>query len=144
MIRMLRYGSIGLALLVATPAGARQQAPFGPWLTETGNLEIAIAPCGARLCGSVTRVINTRSMAAQARNSRPVYVGMKILTDVRRSGDHYRGRIFNRDNGRTYDCNIRVQADGSLQIRAYVVVPLVGRTQIWRRPPPPATPRIAR
>lgn len=141
---MLQYGLIGLVLLVATPAGARQQAPFGPWLTETGNLEIAIAPCGARLCGIVTRVINNRSMAAQARNGRPAYAGMKILTNVRRSGYHYRGRLFNRDDGKTYDCNIRIQADGSLQIRAYVLSPLIGRTQVWRRPPAPVTPRVAR
>lgn len=144
MTRAFQYGLIGLFLLMATPAEARQQAPLGPWLTQTGNLEIALAPCGARLCGTVTRVIANRAMAAQTPDTRPAYVGMKILTDVRREGDHYRGRIFNRDDGRTYDCNIRIQADGSLQIRAYIVLPLVGRTQVWRRPPSPVTPRTVR
>lgn len=134
MTKTFRYGLIGLILVAATPAWSRQQAPLGPWITETGNLEIALAPCGARLCGTVTQVMANRAMAAQARDARPAYVGMKILTDVRRDGDHYRGRIFNRDDGRTYDCRLQVQADGRLQVRAYVIVPLVGRTQIWRRP----------
>lgn len=144
MTKAFRYGLIGLIILAATPAWGRQQAPLGRWITETGNLEIALAPCGARLCGTVVRVMANRAMAAQARQTRPAHIGLEILTDVRREGDHYRGRIFNREDGRTYDCHIRVQGDGSLQVRAYVVLPLLGRTQVWRRPPAPSTPRQRR
>ena len=51
-----------------TPAFGQSTAPdggsasLGRWLTDNGNLEIEIAPCGAALYGTVTKVLAIRSM----------------------------------------------------------------------------------
>jgi hypothetical protein len=40
--------------------------PTGRWLTESGNLEVVVAPCAADLCGTVARVLANRSMSHAA------------------------------------------------------------------------------
>ena len=120
-------------LLLATSATAQAVSPRGNWIVASGNLEVAIAPCGRVMCGTVARVIANRSMRASGSPGAPARVGDKLITNLRRDGDVYRGRIFNRENGRTYDCTVRVGADGRLEVRPYVLLAVFGRSQIWRR-----------
>ena len=131
-------------------AGAAQADPRGLWLTASGNLEVRIAPCGAALCGKVARVIADQSMSRpgepMAADAQPAREGMDILSgfapsaseatpDGRRVTTEWRGRIFNRENGKTYDCLMSVGEHGELNLRAYVGLPLFGKTQAWQRVP---------
>ncbi|AMP07569.1 DUF2147 domain-containing protein [Collimonas pratensis] len=63
---------------------AGSAGPLGKWVTESGNLEVDIAPCGAALCGSVSRVISNRSMSpggeAPKADALPL-AGLKSLSD---------------------------------------------------------------
>jgi hypothetical protein len=67
----LAWASIALTSIwfAMTPAFGQSTAPdgggalLGRWLTDNGNLEIEIAPRGAALCGTVTKVLANRSMA---------------------------------------------------------------------------------
>jgi uncharacterized protein (DUF2147 family) len=47
------------------------------------------------------------------------------------------GEIYNRENGKTYDCTMSVSTAarpaGELVLRAYVGIPLFGKTQHWQR-----------
>ena len=119
----------------ANPLGA---AESGRWLTESGNLEVDIAPCGEALCGSVVRVIANRSMSGpgapmQAADSRSP-LGMNLLSDFTPVGNgEWKGKIYNRENGETYDCLIELLAPDQLKVRAYKGLPLFGKTQVWRR-----------
>ncbi len=112
----------------------------GRWLTESGNLEVNIASCGKALCGTVVKVLGNRSMSnpnatMQAADSRPA-LGMQILSDFVASGDgEWSGRIYNRENAKSYDCNMQLIAPDQLKIRAYKFLPIFGKTQIWKRVP---------
>jgi len=130
-------------LLLATPACAQvpesEPGPtmHGRWLTQSGNLEVELAPCGAALCGTVVKVIANRSMADPGKtvaDPAPI-LGVKIMHDFAGTGPggELQGRIFNRENGKTYDCLISLQSVDELRVRAYVGIPLFGQTQIWRR-----------
>lgn len=131
-------------------AGDAAGDPRGRWITASGNLEVAVAPCGPRLCGTVTRVLGNRSMtpgggemqAADARSP----LGMAILkdfepldADAKQPATQWRGEIYNRENGKTYRCTMRVSTErvaaGELVLHAYVGLPLFGRTQQWQRAP---------
>lgn len=110
----------------------------GRWATQSGNLEVEIAPCSNALCGTVVRVIANNSMskpgAAMAPTDARSPLGMKILSDFKPSGDaEWKGRIYNREDGETYDCVMTLAAPDQLKIRAYKVLPLFGKTQLWRR-----------
>ena len=145
---------IAVVLLIALlAASARAEAdPRGLWLTASGNLEVRVDPCGAALCGKVERVIANQSMnrpgEAMAADAQPAREGMTILSDFTpaasetapdglRVTTEWRGHIFNRENGKTYDCLMSVGPTGELLLRAYVGVPLFGKTQSWQRVPSP-------
>jgi len=118
----------------AAPAAAEAIAPNGLWLSASGYLEIEVAPCGEALCGKVTKVRENRSMAGTPLSEAQSPLGMKILTDMKPTGKGtFRGSIYNRDNGKTYDCEIRSLSSDRLQVRAYKLIPLFGKTQIWTR-----------
>jgi uncharacterized protein (DUF2147 family) len=129
------------ALLVAAvwPAGAAPDtAPSGVWVTETGNLEVQLAPCGPAICGTVVKVLANRSMSGPGAemvpaDARPA-LGMKLLTDFTPSGEgEWKGQIYNRENGKTYSALMTHPAPDQLVIRGYVGLPLFGKTQVWRR-----------
>jgi uncharacterized protein (DUF2147 family) len=109
-------------------------------VTESGNLEVDIAPCGKALCGTVVKVLTDQSMAGPSKTmaaDAPSPLGVKVLSDFMPSGDsEWHGQIYNRENGKTYDCLMSLASADQLKIRPYVGVPLVGKTQIWRRAVP--------
>jgi len=122
----------------AAPAAAGAIAPNGLWLTESGNLQIELAPCGEALCGKVTKVLGNRAMSGSGPSTAPAATpGMEILKDMKPTGDGaYRGSIYNRENGKTYDCEIRSLSADRLKVRAYKFITLFGKTQIWTRVSP--------
>jgi uncharacterized protein (DUF2147 family) len=125
-----------LAAAALSSGMAAAQDTRGTWLTESGNLEVEIASCGAELCGTVVKVLADRSMAdpgKQFADAKPA-MGLKILHDfVPAATGELQGKIYNRENGKTYDCLLSLQSPDELKVRAYVGMPLFGKTQIWRR-----------
>jgi uncharacterized protein (DUF2147 family) len=130
------------ALLALAACGQAQESKpstgqLGTWLTESGNLEVEIAPCGQALCGTVVKVVANRSMSEPGKSlpsDAPSPLGMKVLTDFTPSGDgEWRGQIYNRENGKTYDCLMSLESSDQLKVRPYVGMPMLGKTQIWRR-----------
>lgn len=115
--------------------------PLGRWVTESGNLEVDVAPCGDALCGTVVKVLANRSMSApggemDAADKRPA-IGMTILSGFRLVGKgEYKGEIYNRENAKTYSATIKPAKGDQLLVHGYVLLPLFGKTQVWRRPSP--------
>ena len=138
----------------ASPSASHPKAPLGRWITESGNLEVDVAPCTTHnnaaatsantggsptLCGKVVRVLANRSMSAPgtdmaAADARPA-LGMTLLSALRDTGSgDYQGEIYNRENAKTYRATLTPAEPDQLLVRAYVGIPLFGKTQVWRRP----------
>jgi uncharacterized protein (DUF2147 family) len=62
-------------------------------------------------------------------------IGMKILTGIRQNADGFDcGEVVDPDNGETYQCQIHLDPSGNqLEVRGYVGIPMLGRTQTWLR-----------
>jgi uncharacterized protein (DUF2147 family) len=147
---MLRFFSFSFALslasivLATTPAGAQSSTPIGVWLHDNKRIEIKIAPCGETLCG--TLVWFKRPNDAQglplvdvknpdsALRARPL-LGLVVLDGLHRAGTNtwVDGNIYDPDDGATYAASMSMQDDGSLQVRAYVLMPMLGKTFVWTR-----------
>lgn len=130
-------------VLAALPLHA--QTPSGPsafegrWITESGNLEVEIARCGEAWCGTVSRVLGNRSMSMSGQEMNPAdtrpALGMKILSGLKPSGDSASldGEIYNRENAKTYSVRLALDGPRLMAVRAYLGLPLFGKTQVWQR-----------
>jgi uncharacterized protein (DUF2147 family) len=148
LLRTLAVAGLASAAFWAIAQPAAAADPRGRWVTESGNLEVEIASCGAALCGTVTKVLGNRSMSSEGNAMQPVDgrspLGMKLLdgfvpvnaADTERPTE-WSGEIYNRENGKTYRCRMALgkgtDASGRLVLRAYVGIPLFGKTQHWQR-----------
>jgi len=89
--------------------------------------------------GVVTKLLDPSALATcekctDARKGRPV-IGMEILTGLKRNADSYSGgEILDPDNGEIYRATIFLMDQGNkLDLRAFIGIPLLGRTQTWIR-----------
>jgi uncharacterized protein (DUF2147 family) len=136
-----------LALLGLGGAAAAADPPVaGRWLSESGSGVIAIANCGAELCGKIVWLkepIRDGGPAVDRRNpdpalrTRPI-CGLPMLGGFHESdpGRWTDGWIYSPENGKTYRATLSLGADGKLKLRGYVGIPLFGETQIWTRADP--------
>ena len=59
--------------------------------------------------------------------------GLEILTNFDKDGNTYvDGKIYDPKSGKTYSCKMTLKGD-KLDIRGYVGVSLLGRTETWKR-----------
>jgi uncharacterized protein (DUF2147 family) len=146
----LFFFMIAAAFCFITPAAQAESAPapLGWWLDQTGTGGILIAPCGAKLCGNIEWLKTPLNAQGQpktdtlnpdpAQQSR-LLCGLPILWNFipDNSGGWTGGFVYDPKSGKTYTSNMHVQADGSLSIRGYIGIPLLGRSAVWTRPPEP-------
>jgi uncharacterized protein (DUF2147 family) len=61
--------------------------------------------------------------------------GYRILKDFTYSGkgEWTNGTIYDPENGSTYNCVIKLKDDNTIDIRGYVGVKALGRTDVWKR-----------
>ncbi len=135
-----------LACLCLMPPARAQTAPQGWWLDQTGRAGILIAPCGSQLCGHIEWLktpldaqnkpktdIHNPLIALQ---SRPL-CGLTLLGGFTAdgSGGWTGGWVYDPEAGKTYKGEMHVAADGTLHLRGYIGIPMLGRTAVWTRPP---------
>jgi uncharacterized protein (DUF2147 family) len=131
-------------MLAATAAFAQSPTPVGVWLHDNKRIEIEIAPCGEMLCGKLvwfkrpndaqgSPLIDLKNPDSALR-ARPL-LGLSVLNGLRRTGANTwtDGNIYDPDDGTTYATSMSMQDDGSLQVRAYVLLPILGKTFLWTR-----------
>jgi uncharacterized protein (DUF2147 family) len=130
--------------LAATPVGAQNPTPVGVWLHDNKRIEIEITPCGAMLCGKLVwfkwpndaqglPLIDVKNPDPALR-TRPL-LGLTVLDGLHRTGENTweGGNIYDPDDGATYTASMSMLEDGSLQVRAYVLLPVLGKTFFWTR-----------
>lgn len=138
----------------ATTASAQQGSVMGTWLTASGVAQVRIGPCpdaaSGPLCGFIVGLINPKGpdgqvvapdVATDYRNENPALrsrkvIGMPLIWGFKKTADPNAfedGKIYNGENGKTYNANISLQPDGKLRLRGYVGTPMFGETQLWTR-----------
>lgn len=154
-----RAAAIRLALpllLVLHPAAA-MAAPGGVtgwWLDQSGRAGIWIDHCGDRLCGWIEWLRAPRTQQGQektdihnpdpARRAQPL-CGLNLLGGFTPdgAGRWSGGWIYDPESGSTYKSAMHLLANGTLQVRGYIGIPLLGRSQVWTRPVPPPPSCVA-
>ena len=146
----------GAALLLSLAGGAQAQqgSVMGTWLVASGKAQVRIQPCAdpasGPICGYISALINPTGPDGKVvapeeandwRNGDPALrsrkvLGMPLIWGFRKTSDpnvFEDGKVYNGENGKTYNANIALQPDGTLRLRGYVGTPLFGETQVWTR-----------
>lgn len=117
------------------------------WLVEDdeGAIEIMSCPQDATtLCGRLVWMKPDggpppldRFNPDTTKRSKPL-CGLMLMTGFRRdeTGAWRDGAFYNPDDGRQYPAIIRPDGPDRLKLRGYLLIPLLGQTQTWRRAPP--------
>ena len=113
-------------------------------MNEKGEAEglVRIIEVAGELRGTVEKVYSPPApepnplceLCSGARRNQPV-IGMQILSGLRWDGEQYSGgEILDPNNGKSYRCLMRVVDEGrKLEVRGYIGISLLGRTQVWLR-----------
>ena len=143
-------GALAVALLAAAAAaGAQATSPVGAWktiddATKKEKSIVRIVESNGVYSGRIEKLLET-TMPADAvckectdeRKDKPV-VGMTIIRNMKQSADDKAvfegGDILDPNNGKVYKSKMKLVDNGAkLDVRGYIGVPMLGRTQTWIR-----------
>jgi uncharacterized protein (DUF2147 family) len=145
ILRSAAFGAM-LAVLLAPAAGVAQSldTPIGLWKniddeTKQPKALIRIVEQGGALVGRIEKILTDKADAvcekcSDDRKGKPVQ-GMTILTGLKKDGDEWNGgEILDPNNGKVYKAKVKLADAGrKLDVRGFVGIALVGRTQTWVR-----------
>jgi len=137
-----------MALAMGVSAVWAQATPVGVWKTidDDGKTEksiVRIADAGGKLSGSIETVFDQTKKDAvcdkcsDERKDKRV-VGLTILRNVVKDAEDQTlwsgGDILDPNNGKVYKVRLRpIDGGKRLEVRGYVGMPMLGRTQTWVR-----------
>lgn len=135
---------LAVALFASTLVGAQSPTPVGVWLHANKRIQVEISSCADGLCGTLVwfkwpddaqglPLVDFKNPDPALR-TRPL-LGLTILRGLRRAGERTweDGRLYNPDDGADYNALMSIENDGTVRVRAYVLFPMFGTTQIWTR-----------
>lgn len=136
-----------LACLLPVAASAQQATPVGRWRSiddATGKpkavIEIQDAGNGT-LSARIVQVLDTKDgpnplcTACEGKRHNQPIVGMHIAWGLKPQGKTWgSGRILDPENGKEYSVKMTPIAAGrKLEVRGFIGMALLGRTQVWVR-----------
>lgn len=120
------------------------QNVVGKWKTvddETGEAKsiVEITESGGKIYGKVVEILNPAKKNAKCKDcsgedkDKPI-LGLTIIKGLKKSGDEYTdGKILDPNKGKLYKCTVKLDGNDKLNVRGYVGISLIGRTQTWSR-----------
>ena len=129
----MRKITLAAALMaLAAPAFAADPVE-GVWRTrpdDNGNFgHVRIAPCGAKLCGTLVRAFNGQSQEIESPN-----IGRQIVWDMVAEGEgrYGNGKVWAPDRDKTYRSKMELSGD-TLAVSGCVLGGMVCRDSAWTR-----------
>jgi uncharacterized protein (DUF2147 family) len=127
-----------IAVAINTNAQTSADAILGEWLTKSKDGKILIYKEGNQYFGKITGGNSTNSKDENNPDEKlrglPL-IGKIILTKFVFNGKSKweDGQIYDPNNGKTYSCIIKLKNANELEVRGYVGISLIGRTEVWCR-----------
>lgn len=117
---------------------------LGVWETSSGKAHIEIKKYSNTYYGQVIWLKEPNDSGGKpktdknnpdaSRRQTPI-VGLKLLLGFVYKGENLwkDGTIYDPEGGNTYNCKIEMTAPNLLNIRGYLGISLIGRTEVWKR-----------
>lgn len=140
---------IAALLFAAAPAIAFAQAsPVGVWKTiddktKTERSQLRISEAGGVLSGKIEKLLAADAKqdavcdkCSDDRKDKPL-IGLEVLRGVKKGSDDNTwdgGTILDAAEGKVYKVRLQpIEGGKKLEVRGYVGIPALGRTQTWIR-----------
>lgn len=146
-MRRLLTLSLAASAFAAAGAMAQETSPVGVWKTiddETGKPKslVRITESNGELRGKIEKLFreageeqNPKCEKCEGNLKDQPIIGMTIITGMKKDGSEYNGgQILDPNNGKVYKSKMSLVEGGKkLDVRGYIGVPMLGRTQTWIR-----------
>lgn len=134
-------------LLFSTAVWAQKNhdLPVGFWTNKEKEARFEIYKCGDKLCGKIIWLkepllngkpkIDSKNPDEHLRNQ-PI-LGMVFMKDFEFVEDQKwdNGTIYDPKSGKTYSCYMKLLGANEMEVKGYIGISLVGRSQHWTRVP---------
>lgn len=113
---------------------------LGVWFNEEKDAKIEIFEKDGKYYGKIVwhrtgedvDPLDSKNPDSELRKRKKL--GMLILKDFDYDdGEYEDGTIYDPKSGKTYDCVMKLEDNGSLYVRGYIGFSLIGRTTYWTR-----------
>jgi uncharacterized protein (DUF2147 family) len=136
--------TLALAGTIFAVGAAHAAEPFGTWLTEDGRARVRTDHCGAdgaHLCGYIVWGSKPLDETGKPKidkynpdpkkQARP-QLGHQMMLGLKLNGEgRYEGKIYNADDGRSYDVTVWSEQPGTLTVKGCMLV--FCASQSWKR-----------
>ena len=121
-------------------AQANPDAILGIWFNEEKDAKIKVYKENGKFYGKIVWHRTGDDVSPYDENNpdpelqKRKKLGLVILNDFEfDDGQWEDGTIYDPKSGKTYSCIIKPQKDGSLNVRGYIGISLIGRTTHWTK-----------
>lgn len=132
-----------LCLVSFTWAQAQKGSPIGTWVNADGKAHIEIYQNGDKLFGKIVwlKEPNRNGKPKQDMHNpdpklqqRPI-LGMVMLRDFEPAGNGKweDGKIYDPESGKEYSCYMKMLGADKMEVKGYIGISLIGRSQTWTR-----------
>ncbi len=135
----MRHLIIILCVLCASFAahGQSNDPIVGKWENPSGEGRIEIFKKGDKFFGTLYWIKDTNKKDVKNPDKKlqdRKIQGLQILTNFVKDGNTYSGgEIYDPKSGKTYSCKMTIKEKDKLDIRGYLGISLLGRTETWGR-----------
>jgi uncharacterized protein (DUF2147 family) len=118
-------------------------ALLGEWTTADGKARVEIYKCDSLYCGKIVwlkepvkngkEVVDDKNPDPALQN-KPV-IGLVIVWGFAFDGEDEwtGGKVYDPESGDTYSGKMTLKDPHTLRLRGYILIPLLGRTEVWTR-----------
>jgi len=133
-----------LLFVVGGLCTAQAQSIVGKWKTfddQTGEAKsiVEISEKGGKYQGKVIEILNPAKKDSKCEKcpgddkGKPIE-GLVIIKNLTKKGEEYTGGgIIDPQSGKEYKCTIKTKGKTQLEVRGYIGISLIGRTQTWTK-----------
>jgi uncharacterized protein (DUF2147 family) len=140
-----------LSIILNTSAYAGGDEIIGIWNTQEKDAKIEIIHCGEKYCGKIVwlKEPNYSEGSKSGTPGTPLLdrynpdpllknkslMGLQIMYDFVYDGGNTwtAGKVYDPTNGKAYSANMTLVSPNQLNLRGFIGISLLGRTEIWTR-----------
>lgn len=137
-------GFILLIVIASSAFSQNKDEIIGKWVSSSGGAHILIYKKGEKYCGRIIWLKNPNDEQGKPKidlkNPDPELrikpaVGLEVLKNFIYVGEGVweNGTIYDPKSGRTYSCKMTMNGTNNLDIRGYMGITMLGRTENWTR-----------